>query len=138
VRRSKGNLSSLKLKNLARQWISLWCVPADWELFDRLHAEDFEDGSPAGRETSKSAFAAGLEEFLAAFPDLKSKVEDLVVDEAAQKIAIRWSATGTNQKKFLGIGPTGKSTSFQGIEILEVDNGRIRRRWGEWDGGKEI
>jgi steroid delta-isomerase-like uncharacterized protein len=138
MRRTIGNSDSSELKNLARRWISLWCVPTDWELFDRLHADDFEDGSPAGRETSKNAFAAGLDEFLAAFPDLKTKVEDVVVDEAAQKIAIRWSATGTSQKKFLGVGPTGKSMSFRGIEILEVHDGRIRRRWGEWDGGKEI
>jgi hypothetical protein len=52
VRRSKGNFDSLKLNNLARRWISLWCVPADWKLFDRLHSDDFEDGSPAGRESS--------------------------------------------------------------------------------------
>jgi hypothetical protein len=69
MRRTKGNSDSSELKNLARRWISLWCVPTDWELFDRLHADDFEDGSPAGRETSKNAFAAGLDEFLAAFPD---------------------------------------------------------------------
>jgi steroid delta-isomerase-like uncharacterized protein len=136
--RRKGTSDSSELKNLARRWISLWSVPTDWELFDRLHADDFWDGSPAGRETSKSGFAAGLAEFLAAFRDLQSKVVDIVVDEEAQKIAVRWSATGTNQKRFLGIGPTGKFMSFQGIEILEVDNGRIRRRWRECDGGKEI
>jgi len=126
-----------ELENLAREWISLWCAPTNRDLFDRLQADDFEDGSPAGRETSKSAFAAGLDEFLSAFPDLQAKVEDLVVDEAAQEIAIRWSATGTNRRKFLGVGPTGKSMSFRGIEIIGLQDGRIRFRWGEWDGGKE-
>ena len=35
----------LELESIARQWISLWCAPVDWVLFDRLHAEAFEDCS---------------------------------------------------------------------------------------------
>jgi hypothetical protein len=26
----------------------MWCAPVDWDLFDRLHADDFEDCSAAG------------------------------------------------------------------------------------------
>jgi len=25
-----------QLEEITRSWISLWCAPADWELFDRL------------------------------------------------------------------------------------------------------
>jgi hypothetical protein len=33
----------------------------------------------------------------------------------------------------LGIGPTGRATPITGIEISELQAGRVRRRWGEWD-----
>lgn len=122
-----------ELESIARQWISLWCAPVDWELFDRLHAEAFEDCSSAGRSTDKAGFAQGLAEFIEAFPDLQTRVEDLVVDEAASLVAVRWSALGTNRAAFLGIGPTRRLTSITGIEIIEIRDGQITRRWGEWD-----
>ena len=34
---------------------------------------------------------------------------------------------------FRNSGPTGKKTPVTGIEIIEVREGRIMRRWGEWD-----
>jgi steroid delta-isomerase-like uncharacterized protein len=120
-------------EELARAWISLWRVPVDWKLFDRLHADDFEDCSAAGRQTTKAAFAGALVELVEAFPDLCAQVDDLVVDLDRSRVAIRWSATGTNRRRFLGIGPTGRPTAMTGIEIVEVSDGRIVRRWGEWD-----
>jgi len=121
------------LEAIARQWISLWCVPVDWDLFDRLHADDFEDCAAAGRDTTKPAFAGGLAELVRAFPDLETRVDDLVVDEAAGRVAVRWSSRGTNRETFLGVGPTGRETPITGIEIIEIRAGRIVRRWGEWD-----
>jgi len=121
------------LEAIARQWISLWCAPVDWGLFDRLHADSFEDRSAAGRDTTKEAFADSLADLMAVFPDLQTRVEDLVIDETTGKVAVRWSATGTNRAAFLGVGPTGRATPITGIEIIEISDGRIVRRWGEWD-----
>ena len=87
---------------------------------------------PAGPLT-KAGFAQGLAEFIEAFPDLQTRVEDLVVDEAGSRVAVRWSAQGTNRAAFLGIGPTRRLTTITGIEIIEIHDGQITRRWGEWD-----
>jgi steroid delta-isomerase-like uncharacterized protein len=122
-----------ELELIARRWISLWCAPVDWVLFDRLHADSFRDCSSAGRDVSKEAFADSLARLISAFPDLQTWAEDIVVDEAAGVVAIRWSATGTNRAPFLGIGPTGRQTPITGIEIIEIADRRIARRWGEWD-----
>lgn len=135
--RHSGRAASRKaLETIAREWISLWCAPVDWGLFDRLHAHDFEDCSAAGREPTKEAFADGLADMIAAFPDLQTEVEDLVVDEATGKVAIRWSSTGTNRRTFFGMEPTGLRKLITGIEIMEVEDGKVVRRWGEWDMGR--
>jgi predicted ester cyclase len=122
-----------QLQAIARQWVSLWCVPVDWMLFDRLHSPEFEDLSSAGRPPTKAGFAAGLAEFVGAFPDLHTTAQQLVVDVKRSQVAIRWSATGTNRHGFLGIGPTLRVTPITGIEIIEVRSGQVVRRWGEWD-----
>lgn len=122
-----------ELENTARQWITLWCAPVDWGLYYRLHAENFEDCSPAGRPNDKAGFAGGLAAFVAAFPDLQTSVEDLVVDESRSMVTVRWSAEGTNRAEFLRIGPTNRLTHITGIEVIEIQAGQITRRWGEWD-----
>ena len=121
------------LERLATQWLSLWSAPIDWGLFGQLHADDFEDCASAGRPPTKSGFAAGLAEWAQAFPDVQTRVEQLVVDEVSSTVAVRWSATGTNRAPYLGVGPTQRATYVAGIEIIEVREGRIVRRWGEWD-----
>ena len=127
-----------QLESVARQWISLWCAPVDWGLFDRLHADDFVDCSAAGRDPTKEAFADALADFVAAFPDLRTQVDDLVIDEYADRVAVRWSSTGTNRTPFLGIGPTERQVIITGIEIIQVSQGRIARRWGEWDISRHV
>ncbi len=121
------------LETVATRWISLWSAPVDGALFDQLHADDFEDCASAGRPPTKAGFAAGLAEWEQAFPDIRARVEQLVVDEAAGVVAVRWSAAGTNRRQYLGVGPTERLTYIAGIEIIEIRAGRIVRRWGEWD-----
>lgn len=121
------------LESTAISWISLWSVPVDWALFDAIHADAFEDCASAGREATKAGFASGLKALTDAFPDLETAVDDLVVDTASSKVAVRWTSRGTNAKAFLGTGPTGKPTVIRGIEIIHVHDGKIVRRWGEWD-----
>ncbi len=118
---------------IARRWISLWTVPVDWAAFDALHADDFEDASSAGRPGTREGFAQGLRELVDAFPDLRASVNDLVIDLEKSRIAVRWSAEGTNRNRYLGVGPTNRLTRITGIEIIEVRDDRIVRRWGEWD-----
>ena len=118
---------------VVKEWIRLWNPPVDWDMFDAIHAEDFKDCSPAGRAGTKEGFALGLQEFTSAFPDLRTRIEDIVADESRNMAAVRWSATGTNRKNYLGVGPTNKKTTITGIEIVEIRWGRITRRWGEWD-----
>ena len=125
--------SRTDLETVAREWISLGCVPVDWDRFDRLHDPAFEDRSSAGRPSTREGFAAGLAAFTEAFPDLHTTVEQLVVDEERSEVAVRWTARGTNRGTYLGVGPTGRTTTITGIEIIAVRSGRIVRRWGEWD-----
>jgi steroid delta-isomerase-like uncharacterized protein len=122
-----------QLARIATQWISLWNLPVDWALFDALHSEDFEDCASAGRDPTRAGFAAGLRAMTEAFPDLRTAVDGLVIDEAQQQLAVRWSASGTNRGAYLGHGPTQRLTRINGIEVIEVRDGRIVRRWGEWD-----
>lgn len=120
--------------SVARQWMHEIWAERNLARFDELHAAGFIDGSPSGRGSDMDAYRAGIEELFKAFPDFRASTEDLVVNEAAGKVAVRWTAVGTHQGTFLEIPPTGRRITFRGIEILRIEGGRIVERWGEWDG----
>lgn len=122
------------LEQVARRWIEEIWRPGDFATFDELHAPDFRDRSAPGRGDTRDDFRTMLHEFYAAFPDFRTDIEDLIVDEPRGMVAIRWKARGTHRGPYLGVAPTERLINFAGIEIVRVSEGRIVERWGEWDG----
>lgn len=121
------------MREIATRWIRLW-QGGDLGEFDALHSPDFVDHSSAGRPSDRAGFRQGIVALCQAFPDFYGRIEDLVVDETAGKVAIRWSARGTHRGAYMGRAATGRQVVFRGIEIIRIVNGRIVQRWGEWDG----
>jgi steroid delta-isomerase-like uncharacterized protein len=62
-----------------------------------------------------------------AFPDLQFTVEDLIVE--GDKVAQRWSWTGTQKGEFMGAPPTGTKTTMSGMSIVRIANGKIVEIW---------
>ena len=122
------------LKAIARRWIEEGWQQGRADMVDELHAPHFVDHDSAGRTTDREGFKAGIIGLYAAFPDFWAVIEDLVVDAAAKKVAVRWVANGTHQGPFWGIPPTGQRIAFKGIEIIRIEDERIVERWGEWNG----
>ena len=122
------------LAAVAVNWMERVWRQRDLAALAQLHAPDFRDRSPAGRDPGLAAYAAGVAELFAAFPDFETTTEDLVVDTATATVAIRWTAAGTHRGVFLGAAPTGRRITFRGIEIIRIAGGRITERWGEGDG----
>jgi len=123
-----------KLQHIARRWIFKGWSKGNVGIVDELHTPDFVDRDPSGREPTNAGFKKGIAELYAAFPDFKAKIEDLIVEPATGKVAVRWTATGTHKGKYLNTRPSGKNVHFKGIEIIIIQNGKIIERWGEWDG----
>jgi steroid delta-isomerase-like uncharacterized protein len=124
-----------QIQETAQRWMNVIWSQYDLAQFDDIHHPDFIDHSPAGRDSSRSAYRESVIELFNIFPDFSTRVEDIVIDEIHGKAAIRWSASGTQAGEFLGLAATHKLITFEGIEIISVDqNGMITARWGEWDG----
>lgn len=127
------NARRAELERTASAWLRFW-QGGDLASFDELHPLDFVDHSPSGRGGDRNAFRRGIEDLYEAFPDFHGEREDLIVDEARSRVTIRWTARGHHEGSFLGMAPTGRLIRFSGMEILEVKDGKIMARWGEWDG----
>lgn len=86
------------------------------------HHPAFPDGirGPGGLLQMTAMFHAG-------FPDLRYEVEDLVAE--GDRVAVRWTATGTHRGTFMAIPPTGRAMSITGMDLFRVADGRLAEAW---------
>jgi predicted ester cyclase len=78
-------------------------------------------------------FLAQRGQLLSVFPDLATKVED-VIEEGA-KVAVRWHGTATHGGDGLGVPPTNRRVTYRGITWVEFAGGQIVRGWHCWNVG---
>jgi steroid delta-isomerase-like uncharacterized protein len=105
----------------------------DVDGFGELLADDFiEHEEIPGLAPSKDGVKTFFRMQIAAFPDLRLAVEDVVADSA--KVVARVRYTGTQQGEFQGMPATGKAVDVQLIDIFAfADDGRVREHWGVID-----
>jgi hydroxyacylglutathione hydrolase len=74
-------------------------------------------------------------ELFAAFPDMRFEILDVIAGES--KVAVRWRTTGTFcGGRFQGIDPNGARLELEGIDMLTVEDGLIRRNDAYYDGSQ--
>ena len=82
---------------------------------------------PFGPEDAKKVVSAWRK----AFPDFKFKIEDMVAE--GDKIAVRYTFSGTHQEKFWGIAPTGNKINVTQMNIISFKNGKMVEAWEDYD-----
>ena len=106
------------------------------DVLRELLADDFVSYGGAGFQDlhGAEAFINLYRTFVAAFPDLRFDVQQIVVgdDDLA---AVRGIQTGTHQGNFLGMVPaTGKHVEWTGTAIFKFNaQGKISERWQDLD-----
>ena len=101
--------------------------------FGELVADDFVDhqggpGLPPTREGTLEFFQI----LLAAFPDMRMDIEDLIAGD--DKTVARVKITATHQGEFMAVPLTGASVEIQLIDIMRFDDaGLVCEHWGVTD-----
>ena len=102
---------------------------ANVSIVDEVYASEIvrhDCGVPediVGLENAKNH----LKNLFNAFPDLNLTVDDMIVE--GNKMAQRWTMTGTNTGSMGDMPPTGKSVEFSGISIAYFVNGKAVEIW---------
>jgi steroid delta-isomerase-like uncharacterized protein len=65
------------------------------------------------------------------FPDMTITIEDMVT--AGEKIALRWTMTGTHQGTMFGVESTGRQVELMAIEINRFEDGKLIETWTQSD-----
>ena len=54
-------------------------------------------------------------------------VEDVIAE--GDRVVVRWLNAGTHSGPFLGIPPTGRSFTIDGVDIYRIENHRMAEHW---------
>ncbi len=69
--------------------------------------------------------------FVAAIPDLKFEVHDQIAEE--DKVATRFTITGTFTAPFQDMKPNGEAIEFSGTNIMRIVDGKNVEEWDSFD-----
>ena len=105
----------------------------DLDAFVELLSEDVEWHDPAMAQPPARGRAAArefAETVLEAFPDFRYEVEGPICAAAdGSRYAIVWRISATHQKPLrpLGYAPTGRRATIEGVDVLDVHDGKVTR-----------
>jgi steroid delta-isomerase-like uncharacterized protein len=80
-----------------------------------------------GQSLDHDTYRTRMEYSRRAFPDLTFVVHDVV--SGADRVAVRWSASGTQTGALRDVPATGKRLTFAGQTFYEVRDGRVAGHW---------
>ena len=99
------------------------------ELISPSHA--LQAPTLSGSSVGPEAYKGQILRFLAGFPDLRFTVEDTVTEK--DKVVACWTFSGTHKGDFMGVPPTNRKVSVEGMTIHHLAGGKIMDSNTNWD-----
>jgi steroid delta-isomerase-like uncharacterized protein len=106
---------------------------ADLAAIDDLCDPDLVDHNASADQTpGLSGFKDMLAAISVSFPDLRSTVHHVIGE--GDLVATHWTLRGTHQGEFMGVAPTGRTVTVEGMNVYRFAGGRITEMWTQLDG----
>jgi steroid delta-isomerase-like uncharacterized protein len=131
-------MRSAAAEDIARSLLAAWNA-RDIDALLALLAEDVEWYDPAMPEPparGRPAVRAFAEAVLHAFPDFAYEIRGPVCSAAdGSRCAIAWRISATHLHPLLPLGyaPTGRAATFDGVDLLDVHDGKVTRIMSAFD-----
>jgi steroid delta-isomerase-like uncharacterized protein len=116
-----------KIEKLVQRWATEAVAAGREEVWGELLADDVVDRSGATESCGRESFKTRARVVTAAFANRHLTVDDLVIE--GERIAWRWTLTGTHAGALLDIPPTGKAVTLRGVNFQRVRDGRVVEHW---------
>jgi steroid delta-isomerase-like uncharacterized protein len=102
------------------------------EVVNEVIATDYIYHNPTNSIRGTDGYKQLVTMMRSAFPDFRfTTVEDIIAE--GDKVAFRWTATGTQKGEYMGIPPTGKQVTMTAIMIERFADGKVVEDWESLD-----
>ena len=99
------------------------------EIISPSHA--LHDPNLTGSAVGPEAYKRLVSRWVAGISDLRFTLEDMVGEN--EKLAVAWTISGTHKGEFMGVPPTNKKVTVDGITIHHFVNAKIMDSYVSWD-----
>lgn len=125
-------MSTLQEQNkaISRRWRAE-LDKGNWSVVDELISPNFVLHMPGSPPINREGVTQVLKMFYGAFPDLHHTFEDFVAE--GDKVALRFTFSGTHKGDFQGIPPTGKSVNISASVVDRIVDGKLVEHWTLFD-----
>jgi steroid delta-isomerase-like uncharacterized protein len=121
-----------KNKVLVRRFFEEVLSKGNVDAVDEFMAADYVDHSiPSGLPPGTEGLKQATTTYHTAFPDLKATLDDIFAE--GDRVAFRWSVSGTHLGEWLGIPPTGNHVTATGITHFRIAGGKVVEGWTSTD-----
>ena len=126
-------MSAKDLKALMRRFADQWNKgkTAAMTAIDEMTANNIVFHGLAEEIHGLKDYKKSMSELFDAFPDSHMTIDDMVVE--GDKIAARYTITGTHKGEYMGIPATNKKVTIWVIEIDRIVGGKFVEGWIRFD-----
>ena len=106
----------------------------DWATIENMSAPDFVDHNPwipAAGSKGKDTLIKSLQEYKAAFPDMKFEILHTASD--GDMVFVHYRFTGSNDGPLMGMPATNKKLDYMGVDLLRMKEGLVAEHWDYGD-----
>lgn len=117
---------------LVRRWYDEVYNQANFDNIGQMMASEYTKHGVLDRDTTTAQEQEeDMRENRTALPDLGLTVELILTD--GDRVAARWTASGTHEGPWVGVEPTGATITWTGNTIFRIECGRLTEQWSESD-----
>ncbi len=110
----------------------LWTHTGNIEAADEIFASNFVAHDTGGDEIhGPEGMKQWATMFRSAFPDLQATIEDQIAE--GDKVATRYTLSGTHQGELMGIAPTGNQVEIKCHDLDRIEGGKMAESWTHSD-----
>jgi predicted ester cyclase len=118
-------------KRVVRRYYNEVVTERRLEVLRELLSSGFVGHDPTGATMDRVEYHDAVRMLHDGFATLVVSIDDQVAEK--DRVATRWTATGTHTGWFAGIAPTGREVTLTGIDIHRLDGDRIVELWEQLD-----
>ncbi|MFG2523367.1 ester cyclase [Streptomyces sp. NPDC048527] len=115
---------------IEKAWAMAW-GQGDVDALDALLSPAYLRHGGDPHPQNLNAFKAAIISTRAAFPDLTTTIDNIVVE--GDTAAIRWHSSGAHMNSFLGVPPTKRRVAVSGATFARFEGDRIVEEHVTWD-----
>ena len=100
-----------------------------FDAADELASEDVVFRGRGGKAavSGLDSFKRVVSKLREAFPNLKFTIDDQIAE--GDRVATRFTVTGTHLGDYFGTAPTGRSVTYSAVDIFRIADGKIEEVW---------